>query len=247
LSLDKNLGKRGNFVNVVSYLRVSGKSQVAGDGPERQRDTIVKFVVEHNLTQFDEFFERGVSGTIDAVDRPVFAEMLAVIDERAEGSKTDAACQKIDAIVVERLDRLARDLMVSELLLAECRKRNIKVFAADQGQLIDMAENGGDPTRVLIRQIMGALAQWEKTMLVQKLAKARARIKAKTGRCGGRLPYGIGPNEKPVLEWIKLTWQPGQTLQNVADSLNSAGFRMRNGKQWKRQDAHNLLKHAKGK
>jgi len=52
--------------------------------------------------------------------------------------------------------------MTQEFLLAECRKRGLKVYSADQGQLIDMAENGGDPTRVLIRQILGALAQWEK-------------------------------------------------------------------------------------
>jgi len=222
--------------NVVTYLRVSGKSQIAGDGPERQRDSIASFCLANKLVNLGEFFERGVSGTVEGLDRPAFSKMLGFIDDQEGG---------IQAIVVERLDRLSRDLMAGEILLAECRKRGIKVFAADQGHLIDMAENGGDPTRVLIRQIMGALAQWEKTMLVQKLAKARARVKAKTGRCGGRLPYGSGPNEKPVLDWLKLTWQPGQTLQNVADALNSAGFRMRNGKQWRSQDAHNLLKHAK--
>jgi len=36
------------------------------------------------------------------------------------------------------MDRLARCLMTQEFLLAECRKRGLKVYSADQGQLIDM-------------------------------------------------------------------------------------------------------------
>lgn len=225
--------------NIVSYIRVSGKGQLEGDGPERQREAVSKFRSEHNLVFHNEFFERAVSGTVDGMDRPAFTEMLEYISERPEDNFS---------IVVERIDRLARDLMVSEFLLAECRKRGIKVFAADQGQLIDLASDGGDPTRVLIRQIMGALAQWEKTMLVQKLAKARARIKEKTGRCGGRYPYGRDNYERKVLEYLKAAYKHGNnTLQMLATELNMVGFKTRDGKQWTRQNVHNIMHCVKGK
>jgi DNA invertase Pin-like site-specific DNA recombinase len=141
--------------------------------------------------------------------------------------------EPVEAIVVERLDRLARDLMVSELLLAECRKRGLKVFSADQGALIDMASDGGDPTRVLIRQIMGALAQWEKSMLVKKLSSARNRVKAKTGRCEGKKPYGFYNAEKPVLKvMMDLSAVPGGTWRGVARQLNEAGLVTRAGGNW---------------
>jgi DNA invertase Pin-like site-specific DNA recombinase len=42
------------------------------------------------------------------------------------------------------------------------------------------------PTAVLVRQVLGAIAEFEKASLVAKLAAARARKKAETGRCGGR-------------------------------------------------------------
>jgi DNA invertase Pin-like site-specific DNA recombinase len=42
------------------------------------------------------------------------------------------------------------------------------------------------PTAVLIRQVLSAVAQFEKQALVAKLRKARERKKAETGKCGGR-------------------------------------------------------------
>ena len=45
------------------------------------------------------------------------------------------------------------------------------------------------PTAVMIRQILGAVSQFEKAMLVAKLRGARERKKAVTGKCGGRKSY----------------------------------------------------------
>ena len=42
------------------------------------------------------------------------------------------------------------------------------------------------PTAVLVRQVLGAIAEFEKTSLVAKLRAARERKKAQTGNCGGR-------------------------------------------------------------
>jgi DNA invertase Pin-like site-specific DNA recombinase len=42
------------------------------------------------------------------------------------------------------------------------------------------------PTAVMIRQILGSVAQFEKAMLVSKLRGARERRKAATGKCEGR-------------------------------------------------------------
>jgi len=217
-------------LRVFTYIRVSGKGQLSGDGPERQRDSISAFCAAHNLDPRHEFFERAVSGTIDATDRPAFAGMLEHIDSGDE---------KVAAIVVERMDRLARDLMVSEVLLAECRKRGIKVFSADQGLLVDMAgEKNADPTRVLIRQILGALSQWEKSMLVIKLRLARERIRRKKGKCEGVRKYGEKPGEQDVINLIhgfRSTldiWHQPMEYKLIAKYLNESGFRNRSGGLW---------------
>lgn len=228
---------------VVSYVRVSGRGQVDGGGPDRQREAIQKFCKAHNLLTdhlgLGEFFEQAVSGTVEAVDRPEFASMLTQIEETNK--------PRVSAIVVERMDRLARDLMVSEVLLAECRKRNLKVYAADQGALIDMATNGGDPTRVLIRQILGALSQWEKSMLVSKLRSARDRKKAATGRCEGKKPFGTRPGEVELINlahnFRSVLDQFNQPMEYavIAKHFNESGFRTRHGKPWSVGTVKHLL------
>jgi DNA invertase Pin-like site-specific DNA recombinase len=42
------------------------------------------------------------------------------------------------------------------------------------------------PTAVLVRQVLGAIAQFEKAGLVAKLATARKRKRVATGKCEGR-------------------------------------------------------------
>lgn len=217
-------------MNVVSYIRVSSKGQLDGDGPNRQRDAITKFCKEHKLSHTWEFYERGVSGTVDVEGRAAFSEMLIWIDQST-----------VEAVVVERLDRLARDLMVSEFLLTELRKRGIKVFATDQGACIDMATNEGDPTRKLIRQIIGALAEWEKSQLVSKLRVARQRKKSETGRCEGMKPYGRNVKEQAIIGLIK-TWRETMSTESIADFLNQGGFLNRYGKPFTRQGVLHLIK-----
>ena len=42
---------------------------------------------------------------------------------------------------------------------------------------------------MLVRQVLGAIAQFEKTSLVAKLKAARDRKRLATGKCGGRRLY----------------------------------------------------------
>lgn len=208
--------------NVIGYLRVSGKSQVEGGGPERQKDTINLFCSGHNLTVVDFAFEAAVSGTVEAMDRPVFADVI----ERIVVSNGS-----ISGIVVERADRLARDLMVSELLLKECRERGIKVFSADR-ELVDLASDQSDPTQVLIRQIMAALAQWEKSQLVLKLRKSRERIRASGRKCEGAPRLNESARGKVVIATIKSLLTADLDDKKRAAVLNAMEIFRADGKRW---------------
>ena len=223
-------------MKVMSYIRVSGKSQRDGEGPDRQRESVHAFCGVHAIANIGEFFE-VVSGTVDGMDRPGFAEMVEAIECRRING------EEIEGFIVERMDRLARDLMVQEMLLAECRKRSIKVFAADRGELIDQASDSDDPTRTLIRQVLGALSQWEKSALVLKLRKAREAVKRKQGYCGVR-PYGKGnhPVEQCMIDLLARTVTATTPLEEVADKLNYEGFRTRSGGIWNAKSAWRLLK-----
>lgn len=226
-------------MNVMSYLRVSGATQIAGDGFERQDCVIDEFCRTHCLRLVGHYKEAG-TGTQEGIDRPEFSTMLESISRSGQHD-----ILPVTAIVVERMDRLARDLMVSELLLKECRTRGIKVFSADQGNLTDMASDGGDPTRVLIRQIMGALAQWEKSVLVKKLRAAKDRKKA-AGEMNveGIKPYGSFAGEGVVLKLAR-DWQAeGKTFSEIARLLQSMDCRNRAGKPFRAQNLRAILLNA---
>ncbi len=227
-------------MNVFSYIRVSGKSQIAGDGPDRQRDSIKYFCDSQKLNLLGEKFEKGVSGTVDVMDRPAFREILDEVESRRR-----AKGEVVDAIVVERADRLARDLMISEMLLKECRERNLKVFSADRGALIDIASDGSDPTQVLIRQVISAISQWEKTMLVLKLKKARDRIKAATGKCGGAWRYDEKPEGRTLLAIFDNLDTGTLSLRGLARLLNDGGIRTFKGSIWRAPDVSDMRKRVK--
>jgi DNA invertase Pin-like site-specific DNA recombinase len=226
-------------MKIYGYVRVSSKSQVDGDGLPRQEEAVISFCKAHNLDKRAMWREEGVSGTVEGLDRPAFAEMLASIDRWAE-----IPGDGIQAVVVERMDRLARDLMVSEVLMMELRKRNIKVFSADQGILIDMASDGGDPTRVLIRQIMGALSQWEKSMLVKKLGAAKKRLRDAGLLVEGKPAFGTLPGEDAILKFM-LDSHPGMNYSQITEMMNSTHCLNRAGRPWKPQNVREVIVNAR--
>ena len=219
----------------LAYLRVSGKGQVEGDGFERQRDTIARYARAHGLEIVAEYRDEGVSGTKDVADRPGLSDLIEHI-----------AANGIRTVIVERADRLARDLIVSELILAEFRRLGVNVIAADGGTDLT-ADSDEDPTKTLIRQVLGAVAQFDKSVIVLKLRAARDRIRRREGRCEGRKPFGANPGEAETLELIRrLRRKPrgGDRLSvaEIADKLNADGVPTRTGRPWNRGTVWAILK-----
>ena len=64
----------------------------------------------------------------------------------------------------------------------ELRELGIELIAADSpDSFVD-----DTPTAVMVRQILGAVAQFEKAALVAKLKGARVRVRREKGKCEGR-------------------------------------------------------------
>ena len=200
-----------------SYLRVSGKGQVDGDGFPRQRDSVSEYARRNRMEIVNEFRDEGVSGTL--FDRPGLTDLFVAI--KADG---------VRVVLVEKADRLARDLVVSETLLAEFRKLGVKVVAAEGGT--DLTVDNDDPSRKMIRQILGVVSEWEKSCIVQKLRAARIRSKERTGRCEGRKAYGEKDGEAEVVAKIKGLRTEHLTINEIADRLNCEGVKTRSGGRW---------------
>jgi DNA invertase Pin-like site-specific DNA recombinase len=75
--------------------------------------------------------------------------------------------------------RFARDLVTQELGLLALINRGVRVMTANGDDLTDTS----DPSRVMMRQIAGSFAQYEKARVVAKLRAARERVRAGVRRC----------------------------------------------------------------
>lgn len=218
------------------YVRVSGQGQIDGDGPERQKEAILRFCHKFDLGEPSLFCELGVTGTLEAMDREEFVRMITAIDQVRALSPGVDAC-----IVVEKLDRLARTLFVSEALLMECARRKIPVFSADQGALVDLADANDEPMRKAFRQIGGVFAELDKSLIVHRLKVARERKKLLTGRCGGQIPYGADEYEVQVRTFLVEQRALGLSLAAIAKAANARGYYTRNRQPWTRGAVDQML------
>ena len=203
-----------------AYLRVSSKGQIDGDGFERQLLAIQAYAKDHDIEIAEVFEERGVTGTSEAMDRPAWVRLIGRIMDGGE-----------EIILIERLDRLARSQGIQEYILLDLRKRGITLISTKEPDL-----DSDDPTRIMFRQIIGAVAQYEKSMIVLKMRGARERIRARGLRCEGDKPYGHHaklPKEFEVLQKInQLRTVDKMTFSGIANVLNKEGIKPRRGIKW---------------
>ena len=112
-----------------------------------------------------------MSGADPVNDRPGFAEMFERL--LSNGART---------ILVESPDRFARDLMMQLAGHDMLKAKGITLIAASAPTFFVK----DTPTAVLVRQVLRAVAQFEKATTVAKLAAARKRKRIATGKCEGR-------------------------------------------------------------
>src|SRR5690348_14536401 len=102
----------GMSTTAYAYLRVSGLGQVDGDGFTRQQEAIVRHAAASGITIVKTFRDEGVSGTKELTDRPALLDLLVAVEDG-----------DVRMVMIERLDRLARDLMTQENILGDLRKK----------------------------------------------------------------------------------------------------------------------------
>jgi DNA invertase Pin-like site-specific DNA recombinase len=140
------------------------------------------------------------------------------LEENGHGVKT---------ILIEKVDRLARDPMVQEAIIGDLRGKGVNLISVLEGD--DLLSN--DPTRTLVRQVPGATAQYDKQMTVLKLRAARERKRARTGKCEGRKSLGeVAPEVLAELKRLRRKPKGGRrkTYVAIAEELNYQRGRLGN-------------------
>jgi len=167
------VAKSVKTTKAFAYLRTSSATNVGEDkdSGRRQLQAIEAYAKREGVELVGTYRDEAVKGSDPIDTRPGFAAMLEALE--ANGTRT---------IVVEMANRFARDLMVQEVGYAMLRARGIHLVAADSPtSFLD-----DTPTARLIRQVLGAVSEFEKAMLVAKLKGARDRKRRSGAKVEGR-------------------------------------------------------------
>ena len=168
--------------NVVGYLRTSSTINVKGDSRVRQSVSVKNYSKTKGWNVVREFYD-VVSGTTNILERKEFVKMLSFCVEHS-----------IDHILFDGVDRLSRDLLVSELSYEYLTKKMGFTLISVKN---DKTFTDTSSTGILIRQILSTISSFEKNNLVEKLRQSRERKSKKNkelgilsrnglGKCGGK-------------------------------------------------------------
>ncbi len=214
----------------VGYCRVSSLGQKSGTGLDRQEVAIRDYAKTNNY-RISKVYLEAFTGTES--DRPVFESMLADI--------LDNGCR---TIIVECLDRLARDLAIQLQLIALLASKKVTLLNAMTGQ--DVTNPTDAMTKAMI-QIQGTFAELDKNLLIRKLRRGRDAKREKAGSCEGRKPFGYYDDEVETLDRIralhrKPQGKPRRGYAEIARILNTEKLPTRSGKPWLGSTVSHIVK-----
>lgn len=227
------------MARAVGYLRISTEGQADGMGLDVQREAVEQWCQAkgHDLVAVK---RDETSGTNGLADRVGLAEALDVL-------QTGGA----SLLVVPRLDRLARDLVLQEQLLREVWRLGADVVSCAEGEG-RIADDPDDPSRTLIRQVLGAVSEYERAMIALRMRRGRALKARNGGYAYGSPPYGWAADgkgglvkvddEQQVIDLIRTMVDEGLSGQQVADQLNHRRIRPRKGQQWYRSQVNRIIR-----
>lgn len=156
----------GKPLRAALYARVS----TADQHTDNQMLELRRYVEARGWTAAD-YIDQGVSGTKER--RPALDRLL-----------TDAKRRRFDVLVVWRLDRLGRNLKHLITLLDELQILGVAFVSLNEG--IDATTAAGR----LQMAVLGAIAQFERDRIVERVRAGLARAKA-CGKRLGRRPHRI--------------------------------------------------------
>lgn len=160
----------------VAYYRTSSASNVGDDkdSEKRQRSAVMSYAKSSNLNVVQEFYDAAVSGADPVEGRPGFAAMLDYM--LGNGART---------VLVESPDRFARDLYVQIAGHEMLKSEGIELIPTTSPSFFTEET----ATAEMVRNILGAVSQFDRKTVVTRLRRARDRKSAEQGsRVEGRKP-----------------------------------------------------------
>ncbi len=233
-------------MQLVAYVRVSTKGQADdGYGLEVQERAIRKWAKANGHRIMAVCSDAGVSGTKDAADRPGLSAALDMLRPPPQAT----------GLVVAKLDRLARALHVQETVLQVAWRAGAQVFTVDGGEVL--ADDPDDPMRTFVRQVIGGVAQLERSLIAKRMRDGR-QAKAATGKHAvGDYAFGFrgdgkgrdrdavpDEDEQTVVARVVELRRGGASYRAIASTLDAEQLRPRRAASWSAMAVRNVARRA---
>ena len=148
---------------VVIYGRVSTDKQTVQNQLEELREVSRR----NGWEVVEEYLDKGLSGSLGRNGRPSFDRLLKDVNRK-----------KFDGILVWSIDRLGRSLQDLVSFLNDVQSKNIDLYIHQQG--LDTST----PTGKMMFQMCGVFAEFERSMIRERVKAGIQRAKAQGKRLG---------------------------------------------------------------
>lgn len=164
---------------------------------------------------------RRVSSASQCLDRQEFEGCDRIFQENVTGASRDkrpalqqmiAYVRQGDEVVVHSIDRLARSLQDLQAIVDELTAKGVKVTFIKDG--LTFGRGDEDPTKKLMLQVLGSIAEFERTLIRSRQREGIQAAKKRPGYRHGRKP---SVNPKTVIGAWEAT--PSASLADIAGEV----------------------------
>lgn len=223
----KDILKVRNVLRVALYVRVSTQEQAnEGYSVGEQTERLKKYCEAMQWDIFKIYIDPGYSG--GNTDRPGLQDLIKDVEKN-----------KIDKVVVYKLDRLSRS-QLDTLFLIE------KVFIANNTDFVSMSENFDTSTpfgRAMIG-ILAVFAQLEREQIKERMGMGK-EARAKEGKWHGGSTEPIGYDYNPTTDELVINeyealqikelyelFLQGTSLRAIERTFTEKGYTHKHGSTW---------------
>lgn len=216
-------------MSVFGYIRASTIDQQ--DTLKVQEDKITGYCKFKDFKDPKFFIDSGVSGSIP-------------LNKRTEGAKLWELLKEGDTLIVNKLDRISRNVLDFVSSINYFNKNNIKFHCLEPN--IDITSSFG----LFMCHILSSVAELERNMTIDR-TKATIQKRRDEGLCIGTVPYGFTKMENKKLKEnkieqdnikrIRLYHNDGLNYKKISEKMNSLDITNRSGK-WYPQQIKRIIK-----
>jgi len=156
-------------MDVAIYARVSTTSQTVESQLLELRDAAKRL----GWTVTHEVIDEGISGSKGRSDRPGFDRIFELVEQKAVG-----------AVMAWSVDRIGRSLQDLVSLMKELQRSSVELYCHQQNI------NTATPAGRMTFSIFGALGEYERSIIIERIRSGIARAKAEGVRFGRPRVYG---------------------------------------------------------